>query len=317
MGSPLLAVVQEAYVHGVSTRKVDDLVAALGGCSISKSEVSRICQELDVELEAFRERRLDDIAYPYLWIDATYQKVREAGRIVSQATAVAIGVSETGEKSVLAVMIGASESAEFWLSFCRALIGRGLRGVQLVTSDAHEGLKAAIAQCFVGASWQRCKVHFLRSATAGLPLAHQHAVTALLKGIFTQPTREAAQAAVSQALAILDRRYSKIADKLRDAEEDLLAFYAFPKQHRASIASTNPSNGSTPRSTAEPAWSASSPTKPPSSDSPRPSSRNSTTSGRTANDSSRKSPCASSSTPTRSRPSPIPCSKTSPPNLCP
>jgi putative transposase len=236
----LMAVVQEAYVHGVSTRKVDDLVAALGGCSISKSEVSRICQELDVELDAFRERRLDEVAYPYLWIDATYQKVRENGRIVSQATAIAIGVSETGEKSILAVMIGASESAEFWLGFCRALLTRGLRGVQLVTSDAHEGLKAAIAQCFAGASWQRCKVHFLRNATAAVTLSHQHAVTAVLKGVFTQPTSEAAHAAVTHALSILDPRYPTVAQKLRDAEDDLLAYYAFPEQHRASIASTNP-----------------------------------------------------------------------------
>lgn len=235
----LLAVVQEAYVHGVSTRKVDDLVAALGGCNISKSEVSRLCQELDSGLEIFRERRLDDAHYPYLWIDATYQKVREGGHVVSQATAVAIGVCETGEKSVLAVSIGASESAEFWLDFCRGLLARGLGGVRLVTSDAHEGLKAAIAQCFVGAGWQRCKVHFLRNAAAAVPRTHQHAVLALLKGIFTQPNREASKAAVSQALDILEPRCPKVADKLREAEDDLLTFFDFPSQHWASISSTN------------------------------------------------------------------------------
>ena len=155
----LLAVIQEAYVHGVSTRKVDDVVAALGGCHVSKSEVSRICSELDEELAAFRERRLDDAAYPYVWFDATYEKARENGRVVSQAAVVAIGVRATGEKSVLGVAIGASETEAFWLQFCRDLVARGLHGVQLVISDAHEGLRKALATCFVGASWQGCKVH--------------------------------------------------------------------------------------------------------------------------------------------------------------
>ena len=234
----LLAVVQEAYVHGVSTRKVDDLVAALGGCSISKSEVSRMCQELDKELALFRERSLDGAEYPYLWIDATYQKVREGGHIVSQATAVAIGVCETGEKSVLGVAVGAGENSQFWLDFCRSLVARGLTGVRLVTSDGHEGLKAAIGQCFAGASWQRCKVHFLRNAAGAVPRTHQ-AVLALLKTIFTQPSLEAAKAAVDQALTALRPRYPEVAEKLLGAEEDLLSFFAFPPEHWGSISSTN------------------------------------------------------------------------------
>jgi putative transposase len=143
-------VIQEAYVHGVSTRKVDDLVAALGGCHVSKSEVSRICAELDEELAAFRERPLDDAAYPYVLFDATYEKVRENGQVVSQAGVVALGVRETGEKSLLRVAVGAG--APFWREFCRHLVARGLRGVRLVISDAHEGLRQALAACFAGAS---------------------------------------------------------------------------------------------------------------------------------------------------------------------
>jgi transposase-like protein len=158
----LWAVIQEAYVHGVSTRKVDDLVAAMGGCQVSKSEVSRICQELDEELALFRERPLDDDTYPYLWFDANYEKVREGGRIVSQAVVIAVGVRETGEKCILGVAVEGSETEAFWRQFCRSPLARGLQGVQLVISDAHQGLRNALALCFAGANWQRCKVHFLR-----------------------------------------------------------------------------------------------------------------------------------------------------------
>ena len=158
----LLAVVQEAYVLGISTRKVDDLMAALGGCSISRIEVSRICALLDEELAEFRDRPLDEL-YPYVWFDATYEKVRQSARIVSQAAVVAVGVRDTGEKSVLGLAIGASETEAFWLEFCRSLARRGLSGVQLVISDAHEGLRSALSQVFAGATWQRCKVHFLRN----------------------------------------------------------------------------------------------------------------------------------------------------------
>jgi transposase-like protein len=154
-----LPVIQEAYVQGVSTRKVDALVEALGGCQVSKSEVSRICALLDEDLAAFRERPLDDAAYPYVWVDATHHKVRQAGRVVSQATVVAVGVRDTGEKRVLGLMPGAAETEAFWLKFCRSLLRRGLGGVQLVISDAHEGLRSALVQCLAGATWQRCRVH--------------------------------------------------------------------------------------------------------------------------------------------------------------
>jgi len=236
----LLAVVQEAYVHGVSTRKVDDLVAALGGCSISKSEVSRICAELDKELTAFRERTLDgEGAYPYVWFDATYQKVREGGRIVSQAVVVAVGVRDTGEKSILGVAVGASETEAFWLDFCRRLVARGLRGVQLVISDAHEGLRSALAQCFAGAAWQRCRVHFLRNAVVPVQRQHAPAVLAVLKTVFMQPTAEGAKTAVDHALSVLEPRYPKVAELLRCAEADVLAYLAFPEEHWRSISSTN------------------------------------------------------------------------------
>ena len=151
----LLAVIQEAYVHGVSTRKVDDLVGALGGCSISKSEVSRICAHLDEELSAFRDRSLaDEGEFPYVWLDATYEKVREGGRIVSLATVIAIGVRSMGEKCVLGVAVGPSETESFWLEFLRSLLARGLTGVRLVISDAHQGLNNALRACCAGASWQ-------------------------------------------------------------------------------------------------------------------------------------------------------------------
>src|ERR687883_1119398 len=235
----LLAVIQEAYVHGVSTRKVDDLVAALGGCHVSKSEVSRICAELDQELAAFRERPLDDASYPYVFFDATYEKARENGRVVSQAAVVALGIRETGEKSVLGVAVGASESAPFWLESCRHLVARGLRGVRLVISDAHEGLRQALAACFTGASWQRCKVHFLRVAAAAVPKQHAPAVLAILKTIFLQPTPETTRTAVEHALQVLEPRFPQVAARLREAETDLLAYLSFPLEHWRSISSTN------------------------------------------------------------------------------
>jgi transposase-like protein len=235
----LWAVIQEAWVHGVSTRKVDALVAAMGGCHVSKSEVSRICQELDQELALFRDRPLDDAAYPYVWFDATYEKVRQGGRIVSQAVVVAIGVRETGEKEVLGVAVGASETEAFWVEFCRQLVARGLHGVLLVISDAHEGLRAALAQCFAGASWQRCTVHFLRNVVAACSRQDAPAVLALVKTVFAQSTQQAASQAISQALELLQPRYPKVAKLLRDAEADILSYLAFPSEHWRSIRSTN------------------------------------------------------------------------------
>jgi putative transposase len=234
----LLAVVQEAYVLGISTRKVDDLMAALGGCSISRSEVSRICALLDEELAEFRERPLDE-PYPYVWFDATYEKVRQGARIVSQAAVVAVGVRDTGEKSVLGLAIGASETEAFWLEFCRSLSRRGLSGVQLVISDAHEGLRSALSQVFAGAAWQRCKVHFLRNVASAVPKLHAPAVLAVVKSIFLQPTRETARDAVHHALSVLEPRFPTVAAKLRAAEADVLAYLDFPVDHWRSISSTN------------------------------------------------------------------------------
>ena len=236
----LLAVIQEAYVHGVSTRKVDDLVAALGGCSISKSEVSRICMELDAELAAFRERPLDaEGEFPYVWFDATYEKVREGGRIVSLATVIAIGVRRSGEKAVLGVAVGPSETESFWLEFCRSLLARGLRGVLLAISDAHQGLRTALAACFAGAGWQRCKVHFLRNAGALVGRRDAPAVLAVLKTIFLQPTADDAREAVRRALDLLEPKHPRVAQLLRDAETDVLAYLAFPREHWSAISSTN------------------------------------------------------------------------------
>jgi transposase-like protein len=234
----LLAVIQEAYVRGISTRKVDDLMAALGGCSISRSEVSRICAQLDEELAEFRDRPLDE-PYPYVWFDATYEKVREGGRIVSQAAVVAVGVRDSGEKSVLGLAVGASETEAFWLEFCRSLSRRGLSGVQLVISDAHEGLRSALAQVFTGATWQRCKVHFLRNIASAVPKLHAPAVLAVVKSIFLQPTPETAADAVVHALAVLEPNFPSVAAKLRAAEADVLAYLTFPVDHWKSISSTN------------------------------------------------------------------------------
>ena len=223
---------------GISTRKVDDLMAALGGCSISRSEVSRICALLDEELAEFRERPLDE-PYPYVWFDATYEKVRQGARIVSQAAVVAVGVRDTGEKSVLGLAVGASETEAFWLEFCRSLSRRGLSGVQLVISDAHEGLRSALSQVFAGATWQRCKVHFLRNVASAVPKLHAPAVLAVVKSIFLQPTRETARDAVNHALNVLEPRFPSVAAKLRAAENDVLAYLDFPVDHWRSISSTN------------------------------------------------------------------------------
>jgi putative transposase len=232
--------VQEAYVLGISTRKLDDLMAALGGCSISRSEVSRICALLDEELAEFRDRPLDE-PYPYVWFDATYEKVRHGGGIVSQAAVVAVGVRASGEKNVLGLAAGASETEAFWVEFCRSLARRGLSGCQLVTSDAHEGLRSALAQVFTGATWQRCKVHFLRNVASAVPKQHAPAVPAVVKSIFLQPTRETARDAVVQALSVLEPRFPGVASKLRDAENDVLAYLDFPLDHWRSISSTNAS----------------------------------------------------------------------------
>ena len=188
----LAAVVQEAYVHGVSTRKVDELVKALGMGGISKSRVSELCEELDEEVERFRSRPLEG-PYPYVWVDATYLKSRQDGRVASTAVVIAVGVNgNTGEREVLGLDVGPSEDGAFWISFLRSLVVRGLRGVKLVTSDSHRGLKEAIEAVVQGASWQRCRVHFMRNALSLVPKAAQQMVGATIRTVFAQPDSESA-----------------------------------------------------------------------------------------------------------------------------
>lgn len=235
----LLAVVQEAYVHGLSTRRVDDLVKALGLDGISKSQVSRICQELDAELRRFRTRRLDG-RYPYVWLDATYVKVRQDGRVVSVALVIAIGVTQTGEREVLGFDVGPSEDGAFWQRFLRELVGRGLAGAQLVTSDAHEGLKGAIASVLQGASWQRCRVHFVRNALALVPKGMQEMVAASIRTVFAQPDAASAHEQWRRLADGFRPRFPKLAELLDGAEDEVLAYLAFPPEHWRQLWSTNP-----------------------------------------------------------------------------
>jgi putative transposase len=234
----LVAVVQSAYVEGVSTRKVDDLVQALGLTGIDKSSVSRMCQELEAVVEPFRQRALTG-RYPYVWLDALYLKVRQNHRIVSQALVIALGVRETGEREVLGFALGASEEQAFWREFLRSLVQRGLTGVQLVISDAHEGLKTAISQVLTGATWQRCRVHFMRNLLAHIPHADKALVAAAVRTIFAQPNREAAGQQLAEVARTMAPRWPRAAELLRTAEEDVLAYLSFPSEHWTRIYSTN------------------------------------------------------------------------------
>jgi transposase-like protein len=237
----LFAVVMEAWVHGVSTRKVDDLVAALGvGSGISKSEVSRICEGLDVELAKFRSRPLDHVAFPYVFADATYVKGRVNGRVVSRAVVVATGVTANGDREVLGVEVGDSESGAFWTSFFQGLRARGLDGVQLVISDHHLGLKQAISSVFVGAAWQRCRVHFMRNVLARVPKASVEMVAAAIRTIFAQPNADHVRSQLTEVTTMLAPKFPDVAALLTDATEDLLAFSTFPQAHWRKIWSTNP-----------------------------------------------------------------------------
>jgi transposase-like protein len=233
----LLAVVQQAYVCGVSTRRVDQLVESLG-LRISKSEVSRVCAALEEHVEAFRTRPLEG-RYPYLFLDAKIEKVRAGGRVVNKALVIAHGVHETGRREILSIDVGEAETDAFWSSFLRGLVKRGLVGVQLAISDAHGGLKAAIAKV-LGCAWQRCTVHFLRDCF-GHARKDQHGLLgALIRPIFAADSIEQARDRLSEAVAHLDGRLSKIATMLEDAEHDILAFYAFPPSHWRKLRSTNP-----------------------------------------------------------------------------
>ena len=235
----VLAVVQEAYVKGVSTRKMDDLVQAMGIEGLDKSAVSRICAELDEEFEAFQQRPLDS-GYVYLWLDATYVKVREPGRVCTKAVVVATAVTKEGEREIVGVDIGDSENGPFWKEFLRSIRRRGLQDVQLVTSDAHVGLRKAIAETFAGSSWQRCRVHFFRNVLATVRKNYQQMVAASVKTIFLQPDAETARAQLREIGQKLQPKFPKVSTMLEEAQEDLLAFYAFPAEHRRKIWSTNP-----------------------------------------------------------------------------
>lgn len=232
-------VVTESYVLGVSTRKVDELVKALGTQGISKSEVSRMASELDVQVEAFRNRPLER-AYPYVFVDALYIKVREGTRVVSKAVLVAYGVADTGEREVLGCAVAAGEMEDAWRAFLQSLVDRGLKGVLLCISDAHSGLKRAIQGVLNGVSWQRCTVHFLRNVLTRVPRKAQGMVAAMLRNVFAQTSLEMARDAMTKALAVLDKQFPDAADLVREAEDDVLTHMSFPEAHRRQIRSTNP-----------------------------------------------------------------------------
>jgi transposase-like protein len=234
----LTAVIQEAYVQGISTRSVDDLVKAMGMSGISKSQVSRLCEEIDGKVKAFLERPLEG-DWPYIWIDATYLKVRRGGRIVSVAVIIAVGVNGDGRREVLGMEIGASEAEAIWTEFLRKLTRRGLRGVKLVVSDAHEGIKAAVSKVLC-ATWQRCRVHFMRKVLAHSGKSGRRVVSAFIATAFAQETPEAAS---TQWRAVADQirpKVPKLAAIMDDAENDVLAYMTFPKEHRLKLHSTNP-----------------------------------------------------------------------------
>jgi transposase-like protein len=236
----LFAVVAEAYVLGVSTRKVDALVRTLGIDGISKSEVSRMCTELDRGVRAFRERRLDEHRYPYVWLDAKFEKVREGGRIEPMALLVAIAVNEQGEREILGFEVGHGETGALWTGFLRSLVSRGLSGVRLVTSDAHVGLREAIRSTLLGATWQRCRVHLLRDVLAHVPKGAQGLIAAFGRTIFAQPDGPSAHRQLGDVAEHLRTRFPKAAETLLAAEDDVLAYTAVPREHWSKVWSTNP-----------------------------------------------------------------------------
>jgi putative transposase len=234
----LVAVIQEAWIGGVSTRRVDDLVQAMGLTGISKSQVSKLCKDIDERVTAFLERPIEG-EWPYLWLDATYLKVREGGRIVSVAAIIAIAVSTDGRREIVGLGIGPSEAEPFWSSFIKGLVRRGLKGVKLVISDAHEGLRLAITRV-LSAAWQRCRVHWMRNALAHVPKGQHTMVAAAIRQAFLQPDAEAAHNAWRHVADQLRARWPKLAALMDDSEHDVLAYMAFPTQHRIKLHSTNP-----------------------------------------------------------------------------
>ena len=233
----LTAVIQEAYVHGVSTRSVDDLIKAMGGTGVSKSQVSRLCEEIDERVKAFLDRPLEG-EWPYVWLDATYVKVRRNNRIVSVAVIVAVGVNGDGRREVLGMDIGPSEAETFWTEFLRKLRRRGLRGVKLVVSDAHEGIKAAVAK-LMNASWQRCRVHTMRNALAHAGKSSRRVVSAFIATAFAQDSAEAARTQWRKVADQLRSKLPRLAGFMDEAETDVLAYMAFPPDHWPKLHSTN------------------------------------------------------------------------------
>jgi putative transposase len=237
----LLAVVQEAYVLGVSTRRVEDLVETLGITTMSRSQVSRICAALDAEVEAFRGRSLAGETYPYLWLDATYVKVRDGGRVVNMAALVATGVATSGERRILGLELAAgNDEGSAWAAFIRSLAERGLSGVRLVISDAHPGLVRAVHEQLLGAAWQRCRVHFTRNAQDLVPRSARGMVATVIRTIFEQPDEAAAREQLRRAVDGLQTRFPRVAELLIEAEPDILVHFTFPESHRPRIRSTNP-----------------------------------------------------------------------------
>jgi len=234
----LTAVIQEAYVQGISTRSVDDLVQAMGMSGVSKSQVSRLVAEIDEKVDAFLERPLEG-DWPYLWLDATYVKARQDGRVVSVAVIIAVGVNADGRREVLGLDIGPSEAEVFWTDFLRSLARRGLRGVKLVISDAHEGLKAAVAKV-LSASWQRCRVHLMRNVLAHAGRSGRRVVSAFIATAFAQDDADAAKRQWRQVADQLRPKAAKLAALMDEAEPDVLAYMSFPKDHRTKLHSTNP-----------------------------------------------------------------------------
>jgi putative transposase len=234
----LVAVIQEAWIGGVSTRRVEDLVQAMGLTGISKSTVSKLCQDIDERVNAFLDRPLEG-EWPYLWLDATYLKQREGGRIVSVAAIIAVAVNTDGKREIVGLHIGPSEAETFWTGFLKSLHRRGLKGVKLVISDAHEGLKAAIRRVF-NASWQRCRVHWMRNALSYVSKTQQSMVSAALRQAFSQPDRAAASQALRHVADQVRTKWPKLASFIDSSETDVLTYLDFPVQHRTKIHSTNP-----------------------------------------------------------------------------
>jgi transposase-like protein len=233
-------VVSEAYILGVSTRRVEELVEAMGAKGVSRSEVSRMAASLDEQVAAFRTRPLSDMTWPYIWLDALYLKVREGGRVVSKAFLVAYGVNNIGERQVVGCSLAAGEMETAWRGFLEGLVARGLSGVQLVISDAHTGLRAGIRGVFNGTTWQRCSVHFLRNVLSRLPRNAQSFASAAVRAMFRQPDRQMAKEAAGKAIALLEPKHPDAAQVIRNAEDDVLAFMSFPEKHWRQLKSTNP-----------------------------------------------------------------------------